>query len=110
MELSSDVVSSEPGMEVRGVHPIEYRLRRKLADWLCPERVQRREFEADKAELLCRETRVLLHELWGKASSDTYVKSQWGRFQYLIETAAELRVTLAREGVVEIPSRMLDPW
>lgn len=97
-------------MEVQGVLAIEYRLRRRLADWLSPELVLRREFEAAKAEMLCRETRVLLHRLWGKASSDTYMKSEWRRFQYLIETAAELRVSLAREGVVDTPSSMLGSW
>ena len=92
------------------MHPLEFRLRRRLADWLCPARALRREYEAAKAEALRRETLTLLNKLWGKSSSDTYLKSEWRRFQYLIEDAAELRVEAARSGEIEIPSSMLGSW
>ena len=93
-------------MEVRAVLEIEYRLRRKLADWLCPERIARRQAEATKAEALLYETRSLLHRFWSTAPREGYVKNDWARFQILIEDAAELRVSLAREGVLVV-SRFL---
>lgn len=80
------------------MHPIEYRLRRKLVDWLSPDRVVRRQAEAAKAEALLRETRSLLHRFWSTAPREGYVKNDWARFQILVEDAAELRVSLAREG------------
>ena len=90
------------------MHPIEFSFRRKLADWICPDRVWQRELEAAKAEALRRETLTLLHKLWGKASSDTCVKSEWRRFQLLIEDAADLRVAEARDGGLRIPLTMLN--
>ena len=79
-----------------------YNLRRRLADWLCPEQVLIREREIARTIALQRETTTLLHTLWGKAhDAESYVKAEWRRFHVLIDDATECRIRIARAGHVE---------
>ena len=84
------------------MHPIEYKVRRKLAQWLWPELVREHEREVEKAEKLRRDTLSLLHRLWGKARSEDYVKTEWMELHSLIADAADIRVHFAKQGALKV--------